>query len=367
MSRIESPPRDPGSRWPPGSRICKGAGYAVFSAALFLGAVTVADEPTPGRAGSGPESDALARIEADYQAQRAQIDRERIERLARLAHSQTGRDAELTYLEILRFAIAADRYAAAETVAERVIRAGTMNPEVEFLAQLVNIIAEAERGDYDQSMRDLKTYVAGRGASPAPPAQNLSSRTVLAIGEAYFRRLVQGRRFDLAREVCDLIIAKSDDPAIRDHFAAYWRRLQLVGRPAPAIRGTDADGNTVALDRLKGKAVLVVFWATWCTPCVERLPLTKRALELYESKGFAVLGVNLDKDADRRQVVRRFVVDFGIPWPNVVNGEGVEDVAATYAIAEIPANVLIGRDGNVATFDVSASELLQTVSQAVAP
>ena len=193
------------------------------------------------------------------------------------------------------------------------------------------------------------------GAGPrAAPASQIPARTLLTIGEAYFRRLVRGRRFDLAREVCDLVVREADNPAVRDHFAGYRRRLDLVGRPAPAIRGTDVDGAEVRLDDLKGKVVLVVFWATWCNPCVERIPMLNRALELHEKDGFAVLGVNLDSGPDRARLVRRFVVEFGVPWPNVLNGEGERDVAGPYAVAEIPANVLIGRDGKVVTFDLGA-------------
>ncbi len=76
--------------------------------------------------------------------------------------------AELTYLEVFRFAIAIDRYTDAEPAAEQVIQASGMNREVEFLAHLVNIIAEAERGDFDGSMRDLKAYLAAPPFHPTP-------------------------------------------------------------------------------------------------------------------------------------------------------------------------------------------------------
>ena len=90
-----------------------------------------------------------------------------------------------------------------------------------------------------------------------------------------------------------------------------------------------------------------------------------RALELHEKDGFAVLGVNLDGGPDRERLVRRFVVDFGVPWPSVLSGEGERDIAAAYAVTEIPANVLIGRDGKVATFDLGPANLLDTVAEAV--
>ena len=159
--------------------------------------------------------------------------------------------------------------------------------------------------------------------------------------------------------------SRAEDPAVRDHFSGYRRRLELVGRPSPAIQGADPDGAAVRLDDLKGKVVLVVFWATWCPPCVERLPILGRALELHEKDGFAVLGVNLDSGPDRERLVRRFVVDFGVPWPSVLSGQGKRDIAAAYAVTEIPANVLIGRDGKVVTFDLGPANLLDTVAEAV--
>jgi thiol-disulfide isomerase/thioredoxin len=315
------------------------------------------------RPAEATKAESLSRIDAEYQRERARLDRERIERLTRLAESQKGGDAELTFLEIFRFAIAADRYPDAEPAAERVIRAGTMTREVEFLAQLVRILAKADRGDFDGSMRDLRASLAT--APPAGVKPQAQTRTNLAIGEAYFRRLVKAGRFDLAREVCDRVIDRAGDPAVRDHFSDYRRRLDLVGRPAPAIQEIDPDGAPVRLDDLKGKVVLVVFWATWCPPCVERLPVLNRALELHEKNGFTVLGVNLDSGPDRERLVRKFVVEFGVPWPSVLSGGEKSDIAARYAVTEIPANVLIGRDGKVVTFDLGPANLLDTVSEAL--
>lgn len=341
-----------------------GSWPALFACAGLMTSYLIPTTAARAQSAVRAEADSLSRIDADYQQQRARIDRERIERLTRLAAGQKRGDAELTYLEVFRFAVASDQYVQAEPAAERVIRSGTTGQEVAFLAQLVKIIAEAERGDYAGSLRDLRAYATARtpGVAPAPP---LPARTLLTIGEAYFRRLVRGRKFDFAREVCDLVVERAADPAVRDHFAAYRKRLDLVGRPAPAVRGADADGVEVKLADLKGKVVLVVFWATWCNPCVERIPILNRALELYENDGFAILGVNLDTGPDRARLVRRFVVEFGVPWPNVLNGEGGDDIAGAYAVAEIPANVLIGRDGTVVTFDLGGADLLQAVSQAV--
>lgn len=330
--------------------------------ALISGAVGVSRAQQAAQPAETARPDSLSSIDADYQRERTRLDRQRIERLTRLAGSQGRGEADLTFLEIFRFAVAADLYADAEPAADLVIRSGKMTPEAEFLARLVKVLAEADRGDYAGSTRDLKAYLETPDARPTPGTR---TRTALAIGEAYFRRLVRAGRFDLAREACEVVGEHAGDPAVRDHFAGYRRRLDLVGRPAPDIRGDDADGTALRLEDLKGKVVLVVFWATWCPPCVERLPVLGHALELYQKDGFAVLGVNLDDGPDREPLVRRFIVDFGVPWPSVLNGQGERDAAAAYAVKEIPANVLIGRDGKVITFDLGREDLLEAISGAV--
>ena len=137
--------------------------------AVFLNPPGVSPAQQAERPAEEAKAESLSRIDADYQRQRARLDRERIERLTRLADSQKGGEAELTLLEVFRFAVSADRYADAEPAADRVIRAGSTTREVEFLAQLVKIIAEADRGDYDGSMRDLKAYLTA--ACPPRPSR----------------------------------------------------------------------------------------------------------------------------------------------------------------------------------------------------
>ena len=85
--------------------------------ALSLNLPGTAHAQKPERPAEATKAESLSRIDADYQRQRARIDRERIERLTRLAESQKGGDAELTFLEVFRFAIAADRYPDAEPAA----------------------------------------------------------------------------------------------------------------------------------------------------------------------------------------------------------------------------------------------------------
>ena len=85
-----------------------------------------------------------------------------------------------------------------------------------------------------------------------------------------------------------------------------------------------------------------------------------------------MLGINLDTAQDGGQPVetvlpniRRFVLDHNIPWPTLINGDGERDYAKTYGITDIPANVLIGRDGTVIGLDLDRSNLRREIEQAL--
>ena len=149
-------------------------------------------------------------------------------------------------------------------------------------------------------------------------------------------------------------------------------RLDLLGKPAPSIAGNDVDGKPVSLADLKGKVVLVDFWATWCPPCVASIPALDAMAKKYHDQGFVILGVNVDamhedvKDPQAAlQVVRRFLVKHRVTWMNVLNGHGVGDFAAAYAVEQIPANFLVGRDGKIVAVEQSGEMLEQAVLHAL--
>ena len=93
-------------------------------------------------------------------------------------------------------------------------------------------------------------------------------------------------------------------------------RLDLLNKPAPAIEGTDVEGKKVSLAGLKGKVVLIDFWATWCPPCVAAVPTLKRLEATYRDRGFAILGINLDA----RHEAASEVGEVGGPGPQIPRG-----------------------------------------------
>ncbi len=112
--------------------------------------------------------------------------------------------------------------------------------------------------------------------------------------------------------------------------------------PAPAFRLPALDGRTLDLAELRGRPVLLNFWASWCVPCKDEAPLLERAWQTYRDKGLLVIGVNIqDLEAD----ARRFVADNGITYPNVRDRDGKANRA--YGITGIPETFFVSPDGRI--------------------
>ncbi len=116
------------------------------------------------------------------------------------------------------------------------------------------------------------------------------------------------------------------------------------GQAAPEIRLTDLAGKTLSLARLKGKVVVVDFWASWCKPCREELAVLEALHQKYASKGLVILGVNVDKDAE---TARKFLKDNKLALSFSLANDAKHEVAERYAPPTMPSSYVIGRDGKV--------------------
>lgn len=125
----------------------------------------------------------------------------------------------------------------------------------------------------------------------------------------------------------------------------------MVGKPAPALslpvvaNSTPATGAHVDIAALKGHAVLLDFWASWCGPCAMEAPVIDRLARRYEKKGLVVLGVNV---SDTPAVINQYAVQRGLSYP-MVSDPG-NNVSERYDVRQLPSLVVIDKEGNVTAF-----------------
>jgi cytochrome c biogenesis protein CcmG/thiol:disulfide interchange protein DsbE len=111
---------------------------------------------------------------------------------------------------------------------------------------------------------------------------------------------------------------------------------------APDFTLKTVDGQDMTLSKLKGKVVLLDFWATWCAPCREAIPHLINLQKTYQEKGFEVIGMNMDRG--NAETVRRFVKSMDIPYPITLTSE---EVSRNYGVAGLPTTILIDKAGKI--------------------
>ncbi len=111
---------------------------------------------------------------------------------------------------------------------------------------------------------------------------------------------------------------------------------------APNFTLQTLDGQEVTLSKLKGKVILLDFWATWCGPCRESIPHLIQLYKTYQKDGFEVIGMNVERgDMD---AVRRFANSMDIPYPIALSPD---DVQRDYRVSSLPTSIFIDKQGRI--------------------
>ena len=143
---------------------------------------------------------------------------------------------------------------------------------------------------------------------------------------------------------------------------ATGEKSQVPASPAPEFSLPDLEGNQVLLSALRGRVVVVDFWATWCAPCVFQIPVLNAFHEQHAADGVVVLGISVDLDG--AGVVRDFAEEHGVKYPILL---GDESLAREFGALGFPSLFVIAPDGSVDSSHVGvidAESLEKAVVQA---
>jgi peroxiredoxin len=140
--------------------------------------------------------------------------------------------------------------------------------------------------------------------------------------------------------VARMLSPPADPASIQPEPAAA---AELLGQRRPDFILADATGQAVSIDRFNGRVLLVNFWATWCAPCVEEMPMLSQLQRDYAAQGFSVVGIALDEP----QRAREFAEELGIDYPLLFGLADAVVVGRRYgnATGMLPYSVLVDASG----------------------
>ena len=115
-----------------------------------------------------------------------------------------------------------------------------------------------------------------------------------------------------------------------------------IGSYAPKFALTDLSKKTINLDDYKGKKVILNFWATWCPPCVNEMPLLQEVYNNRKGEGIEVIGINYNEDYER---VKKFISEKGVVFTILIDSD--LKVSMDYGVIGLPVTFFIDREGRI--------------------
>ena len=138
---------------------------------------------------------------------------------------------------------------------------------------------------------------------------------------------------------------------------AHLERL-TPGHKAPDFLALTPEGDTLAMQQVKGKVKLIDFWASWCMPCRQENPNVLKMYLKYQSKGLEIIGVSLDQDEN---AWKKAIAEDGLKWKHVIDAG--QQIARAYGVKTIPHTVLLDENNNIVAVNLRGAQLQKKVAE----
>ena len=200
---------------------------------------------------------------------------------------------------------------------------------------------------------ELEAELRAEHAKVSEELQELSVRFIRNnIENEAGRWLLRGTINNFSLEIQEELLALTDDDfRAKPDIASLIARLEVARKVAVGQRFTDftlpnPEGNNVSLSDFAGQGnyTLIVFWATWCPPCIQSVPQLREIYARYQNREFQMVGVSFDRDHD---ALVNGIRNLNITWPQMVDLNRENSVWDLYAIRGIPHTVLLNREGYI--------------------
>lgn len=243
----------------------------------------------------------------------------------------------------------------------KAIRLG-INAHRDSLMKVINTAQPDQRGALQMELEQSFNAFVGKKLEQTRTIIRANLNTLAAITGAEL--LDPDQDFVIYNELAETLKRTYPNSGYAQSFVAKVEQMRAtaIGSPAPEINLPSPDGTPIALSSLRGKVVLIDFWASWCGPCRMENPNVVRLYNEKKNQGFEVYSVSLDKD--KTAWIKAIEKD-GLIWPSHVSDLAYWSsvVVKQYGFQGIPFTVLVGRDGKILAKGLRGQQLEEAVTR----